>query len=120
MRTAIITIGLAVLLLGGPAIAVENKDFYSDGNIMPGEQWNIVNIYDTPPDYTTVDMSGGLVDNLIPHNYSIFNMTDGKIFTLIAFDNSTNNLSGGSIYTLDARGESVADTTRPGSFECSA
>jgi hypothetical protein len=40
---------LVLLLVIGQAGASENKDFYSDGDIMTGEQWNVVNIYDTPP-----------------------------------------------------------------------
>ena len=98
---------LVLLLVIGQAGASENKDFYSDGDIMTGEQWNVVNIYDTPPNRTIVDMSGGLVDNLKPQNFSTFNMTDGKISTLIALDNSISNLSGGSVYTIGAMGTSV-------------
>lgn len=98
-----------MLLAAGQAGASGNKDFYSDGNIVSGEQWNVVNIYDTPPNHTTVDMSGGYVDNLIPNNFSTFNMTGGNISTLFAFDNSTSNLLGGSVYALNARGASVVN-----------
>ncbi len=107
MKTAIITIGLVVLLVGGSASAVENKDFYSDGNIMTGEQWNIVSIYDTPPDHTTVNMLGGLVDVLKPYNASTFNMTFGEIYTLSAWEFSTVNVSGGSLSHIFAEEYSI-------------
>jgi hypothetical protein len=95
MRRAIITIGLVVMFFWGSANAIESKNFYSDGNIMPNEQWNAVSIYDTPPAHTTVNMTGGNVSSMHTYDAIILNMTNGRIEQLYANEFSTVNVSGG-------------------------
>jgi hypothetical protein len=96
MKSVIITIAAVVLMLSAvsPANTVGNKDFYSSGQILSGEQWNVVSIYDTPPDHTTVNMVGGFVDAMTTYDYSTLNVTAGQVSSLGAIDHSTVNISG--------------------------
>jgi len=102
MKTKIITILAAVMFLPvSQAQAV--LDIYSDTVIQEGDYYDtVVNVYDTPPDHTTVDMTGGFVHILKPYDSSIINMTGGEILTLETFNTSTANISGGSIYGVSA------------------
>ena len=112
MKTKILTIMLLFILLSfsNDLKALNgNIDFYSDGNVMPGEIWNVVSIYDTPTSHTTVNMLGGRIDVLRTFNSSTFNMSSGETYTMITWDNSISNLSGGSIYTLDTVGNSIVN-----------
>jgi hypothetical protein len=107
MRRTIITIGFAILLAGGQGLA---KDFYSDGNIVAGEYWGSASIYDTPPNHTTVNMSGGQVDTTSTFDTSIFNMTGGKMSHLYSYEFSTANISGNdhsNPFDIYARDQSV-------------
>ena len=103
MKTKIITI-LAVAALLLPLSQVQaDLFFYSDTVIQEGDYYDtVVNVYDTPPDHTTVDMTGGFVHYLRPYDSSIINMTGGEILTLEAYNTSTANISGGSIYGVSA------------------
>ena len=109
MRRVMITIGLVVMLFCEWANAVESKTFYSDGNIMPNEQWNAISIYDTPPAHTTVNMTGGNVLSMYTYDASILNMTDGRIDRLNSYEYSTVNVSGGvpGYISLDALDQST-------------
>jgi hypothetical protein len=94
MKTKIvlmITIGL-IVFLSSITFAADNKDFYESGQIVDGEVWNMVNIYN---DGTVVDMSGGMCDFVGTHDRSTFNMTDGHADGR-ADDYSTANISGGT------------------------
>jgi len=77
-------------------------DFYEDGTIDPGDEYWNVGVYDTPPDHTTVDMTGGLVDSMGAYDESTVNMTGGTVNTLRSANLSTVNVSGGSVYSLKA------------------
>jgi hypothetical protein len=93
---------IALLFVVCPAKGVENKDFYSSGQILPGEQWNTVRIFN---DGTVVDMLGGQIDDLVTFNISTFNMFGGEISkhnipSIIDIGiSSTLNVSGGMIDT---------------------
>jgi len=76
MKAAIITIGLVVLLISGSSSAAEDKYFYSSGQILPGETWHYVYIYN---DNTIVDMLGGQIDSLFTSNISSFNILGGEV-----------------------------------------
>ena len=104
MKTKIITILLAVMFL--PVSQVQaDLFFYSDTVIQEGDYYDtVVNVYDTPPDHTTVDMTGGFVHYLRSYDSSIINMNGGEILTLETFNTSTANISGGdvrSVFTWD-------------------
>jgi hypothetical protein len=109
MRMAIITIGLLLLLVGGQSSA---KYFYSDGNIMAGDNWPSAFIYDTPPNHTTVNMSGGQVTSINTYDASILNMTGGILNNLYSFEFSTANVSGndsGSRLDIQAGDNSIVN-----------
>ena len=73
--------------------------FTSDGTIKDGDEWWGVAIYDTPPNHTTVTMTGGNVIDagIAVHNAATLNMSGGGIWGggLNALDQSTINISGG-------------------------
>lgn len=111
MKTKVITILAAVMFLPvSQAQAV--LDIYSDAVIQEGDYYDtVVNVYDTPPDYTTVDMTGGFVHNLRSYDSSIINMAGGEILTLEAYNTSIANVSGGSVAGLDAWNHSTVNFT---------
>ncbi|PKL42467.1 MAG: hypothetical protein CVV39_08885 [Planctomycetes bacterium HGW-Planctomycetes-1] len=83
-------------------------NIYSDTTISSGE-YGTVNIYDTPPDQTTVTMTGGTAESVWAYNSSIFNMQNGNVsFVVSVFDNSTAVISGGSIQYLQLSYSGVA------------
>jgi hypothetical protein len=104
MKTVIVTIGLAILIFSGSAMAVENRYFYSSGKILPGEEWANVYVYN---DSTVVDMNGGLVDSIGAFNTSTVNITDGLAYTIDAHDQSTINITGGHTYWPHAMDNSI-------------
>jgi len=100
----IIIVTLAMVLCVGisQVHAAMDWDFYEDGTIDPcDEYWN-VGVYDTPPDHTTVDMSGGLVDSIGAYDESTVNISGGYVSTIGAFDFSNVNVFGGSVRGLHA------------------
>ena len=101
MKKIIVTILLVVLLIGTRQSRAVDVDFYSDGVIEDGDVYNVVRIYDTPPDHTTVDMIGGLVDTLFTHDESAVNFSGGYVATLRSYDSSTVNVFGSAIGSLN-------------------
>jgi len=95
----ILTISLIFLCVGQFAFAdvPPSKTFNSDGTIQDGDTWYGVSIYDTPPNHTTVNMTGGLiVDNGIAvHNAATFNFSGGSSGWITAYDQSTANIIDG-------------------------
>ena len=67
--------------------------FYADGVIQAGDIYDIVEVYDTPPARTTVDMTGGQVDSMSTFDTSVVNI-GGSVGFLQTNDSSTVNLSG--------------------------
>jgi hypothetical protein len=101
MKTRIRVIMAGVVLLAAwPAQGVlEDKIFTSSGQILPGEEWNSVYVYN---DDTVVDMLGGFVEGLATYDGSTVNVTAGSINGLNAHQFSTANVSGGTVLTLAA------------------
>jgi hypothetical protein len=98
-----------LLLVGG---RVSAKEFYSDGNIMAGDNWPSASIYDTPPNHTTVNMSGGQVTSISTYDTSILNITGGILNNLYSFEFSTANISGndsGSRLDIQAGDNSIVN-----------
>jgi len=109
MKTKIITIlALAQILCftASELSALEDKIFTSSGQILDGEEWNNVHIYN---DDTIVDMLGGLVDSIGTHDTSTVNITGGHVNTLVALELSTSNISDGFVYGLDACDYSIVN-----------
>ena len=100
MKTPLLLLtAVIVVLTGGRAHAVPDKTFTSSGQILPGESWNLVYIYN---DDTIVDMLGGWVDTLCTYDESTLNLSGGEINTFNAYESSTVNAFGGTIYSLTA------------------
>ncbi len=103
-------ISLVGVLLVPRSAEAAMKVFTSDGVIQQGDSYDRVEVYDTPPLRTTVDMTGGYVgreDNvntgLFTYDSSTVNMTGGHAFRLYTHDSSTVNISasggaGGDLY----------------------
>jgi len=103
MRITIITIMSAVFVMSISNVQAQiDWDFYDDGTIDPCDEYNNVGVYDTPPDHTTVDMLGGMVDSMGAFNESTINVSGGSVNSLYSFDFSNVNVLGGSVYGLDA------------------
>jgi len=92
MGKIILITSTPILFFACSAQAV-NKDFYSSGQILPGESWDLVNIYN---DDTVVDMLGGTADWIGTHNASTLNITGGSA-DVEAADSSIISMLGGSI-----------------------
>jgi hypothetical protein len=95
-----LTISLICLFVSQYAFAEYNppwKNFTSDGTIQDGDSWWGVGIYDTFPNHTTVNMTGGMiVDNGIAvHDAATFNFSGGTPGGIGAHDQSTVNILGG-------------------------
>lgn len=109
MKTKIITM-LAVIMLVPVSQVHAVLDIYSNTVIQEGDYYDtLVNVYDTPPDHTTVDMTGGFVHNLKSFDSSTVNMTGGEILTLDAYKTSTANVSGGYVHYVHAWAHSLVN-----------
>lgn len=100
MKAKLFTIILAVILFTASGLyAVPDKIFTSSGQILPGEEWENVYIYN---DETLVNMTGGLVDSIGTYDASMVNVTDGSVNTLDALEFSIANISGGYVHGASA------------------
>jgi hypothetical protein len=95
----IITI-LAVVLLFGACPVYAIWDIYSDTDIYSGF-YDLINIYDTPPDNTTVNMYGGGADFITTYDGSTLNIMCGSA-DIGAADFSIINMLGGDIGYIQA------------------
>lgn len=95
-----VTLNDATLLIEGTVISEPAADvnFYSDNIIEDGDVYNIVRIFDTPPDHTTIDMFGGSINQLRTYDSSTVNVYGGEIPGGIeSYNGSTVNIYGGEI-----------------------
>jgi hypothetical protein len=91
-----VVVTIVMVLCGvSSASAVPDWDIYSDTDIYDG-QYNLINIYDTPPDHTTVNMYGGSADFVGTFDSSTLNFYSGNA-EVGAFDTSIINISGGTL-----------------------
>jgi hypothetical protein len=107
LKLIIILGGLAagIVLVRGPVVCGNTvKIFYSDGVIQQGDGYDRVEVYDTPPSHTTVNMSGGYVGRLpvvdtglFTYDASIVNISGGIVEYLHTHNSSTVNISGGVV-----------------------
>ena len=97
-RKKILTILASVMLFEVCPAQAANVDFYSDAIIRPGDVYDIVSVYDTPPLNTKVDMFGGSILGFHTYDSSTFNILAGEIrgggYTS---NSSTVNIYGGTI-----------------------
>ncbi|MDD5134602.1 MAG: PEP-CTERM sorting domain-containing protein [Phycisphaerae bacterium] len=109
MKTRLGKFVLAVLILCTISqfayAAPDYKTFYSDGTIQEGDEWWGVEIYDTPPNHTTVNMTGGVIvdDGIRVYDAATFNFSGGSPGGIEARDQSTVNIidSLSSVYATD-------------------
>jgi len=101
-RKKLLTILAVVMLCGVCSVQAGNVDFYSDAIIRPGEVYDIVSVYDTPPVPTVVHMFGGSIKSVHSYDSSTFNIHEGELCRgIFARDSSTVNILGGAI-SLDS------------------
>ena len=137
MKTEIVSI-MAVCFCAiafcAPSARAVNVDFYNDATIQNGDIYNVVNVYDSPPDQTNIHMTGGGVDLMRTYDYCTINLTGGGINTLGARGYSTVNIfgeaqiqsagvnewgslniSGGKLNSAGATGQSMLNISGTGS-----
>jgi len=75
------------------------KVFTSDGVIQDGDYFYGVEIRDTPPGHTTVDMTGGSVEQpgMFTYDQSVLNVSGGFVYNLESRDSSTVNFIRGTV-----------------------
>jgi len=113
MKTKICIIITAIIFFTASEVAaVEDKIFTSSGQIVEGEFWSNVYIYN---DDTIVDMLGGHLDSIGTYDASTVNVTGGHVNTLDAHEISTANISGGYVYGLSTRDSGTAFLSDMGS-----
>jgi len=108
MKTKVFAILIVLMFFGVNLAQAVDVDFYSDAIIRPGEDYDTVSVYDTPPVPTVVHMFGGSIKSVHSYDSSTFNIHEGDLCRgIFARDSSTVNILGGAI-SLD--GLSVGDS----------
>jgi len=74
-----------------------DRDFYSDANIVEGDWYGLVRIYDTPPYHTTVNMTGGSLSIAKLYDSSTLNIFGGYLMEAESYNTSILNFFGGNI-----------------------
>jgi hypothetical protein len=92
MKTKIITIvAAAIILFGACNVHATTIAFFTDGVIQEGDEYVSVGVYSN----ATVDMTGGMVTSqLTAYDFSTVNISGGILEAIISTDTSTVNLSG--------------------------
>jgi len=73
-------------------------DIYGNATIFPGEEYEDVSVFDTPPEHTIVDMLGGGLLTLSTYDFSTTNIHGGEITLGIdTYDSSAVNIYDGTI-----------------------
>ncbi|MHC4499398.1 MAG: PEP-CTERM sorting domain-containing protein [Planctomycetota bacterium] len=98
-------ITVVVACAASEVLAVGDKAFTSSGQILAGEEWDSVSIYN---DDTVVDMLGGTVDSIGTYDASTLKVFAGYVSTLDALEYSTVNISAGFVYGLVVSNQAVA------------
>jgi hypothetical protein len=90
---------LVVLVHPGTVSYATTIAFYSDGVIQKGETYDKVDVYDTPPAHTTVDMTGGQVNRpgMFTYDATTVNISGGYVNSLRTYGSSIVNILGGSV-----------------------
>jgi len=98
MKTKIITMVAMLMLLLASQVQAIDVDFYSDATIGSGDVYDWVYVYDTPPDYTIVDMYDGSVFVFVTYDSSTVNIYGGELeWGIVAYELSTVNIYDGTI-----------------------
>jgi hypothetical protein len=103
-----LAITLFAILFAFPicANATITKDFYTDGSVVDGNYFDVINVWNS----ATVNMSGGQVSTFCTYQTSTLDLSEGLINDLIVCNSSNVNLTGGQIgYYLGAFDSSVVN-----------
>lgn len=92
MKKVVAIIIMVLLVTGVCNVHAESIVFTESGQILEGEVWDFVDIYN---DDTVVDMFGGVADYITTYDWSTLNVTGGSA-DFGAVDYSTMNISGGT------------------------
>jgi hypothetical protein len=130
MRRQWLLLPALALLAGFGSRLHANLTITSDLTIQTGYVYpEVLWVYDSPPETTTVtmtggnvyalglydgsvlDFSGGYVDYIVPRDSATVNMTDGGTYNIRAYNSSHVNFSGGSVTYLAAFDASTVDIT---------
>jgi hypothetical protein len=106
MKINIMILLTIVIFSGANGLHGADIDFYDDGIIQSGDEYDNVNVYNE----ATVDMSGGVVSDLFTNVSSAANFYDGEIWRAYCRDNSTFNMYGGAIHqSFGVSGNGIAN-----------
>jgi hypothetical protein len=72
-----------------------------------GEAYGSVEVYDSPPDHTVLDVRGGSISDLSLHDASSLNLHTGSVSYILGLNSSTVNLIDGTTLVLVARDSST-------------
>jgi hypothetical protein len=107
-------IAIGVVLCASATQAAIEKVFTSDGIIQTGDIYDKVEVRDTKPFRTTVNMTGGMIGHpgdpqsgMFTYDSSTVNISGGKLLVLHTCNSSTINVSGG---VIGFPGENVRET----------
>jgi len=100
MRIVFLFVPVLILLSSSLAQAVDVWNITEDTDIHSGF-YPFINIYDTHPEHTTVNMYGGGSDYIATYDESTLNFYDGSA-QVGACDNSIINITGGTLNGVDA------------------
>ncbi len=101
-----VVIILAVCFLSVAVNAAMDWDIYNDATIEDGDVYGTVNIYDTPPDQTLVEMLGGDISTCTINDSALLNYNGGDISVLKQYDFSISYIDSVDIPTMYLYGES--------------
>lgn len=82
------------LLVAAKACLAEVITWNSDRTVVTGDSYGFVEVVDTPPDPTTVDILGGFIESLTVRTSSIVNAHGGTVASLSAHEEGTVNIYG--------------------------
>jgi hypothetical protein len=106
-------VAISVVLYATASHAGIEKVFTSDGVIQTGDIYDKVEVRDTKPLRTVVNMKGGFIDSpgMFTYDSSFVNILDGVVLFLHTYNSSTVNVRGGSI-GRDASGAGTVVTAK--------
>ena len=105
LKFLFLTIGFVFIAAVSQAQA--SWEIYNDTDIHSGT-YGLIDIYDSPPDNTTVNFYGDLADYIGTHDSSILNFFSGEA-ELQAMDTSTINISGGTLSSVWAWDDAIVN-----------
>ena len=98
--TVLLFVPVLILLSPLTSQTLGSWEIYNDTDITSGT-YGLIDIYDSPPDNTTVNFYGDLADYIGTHDSSTLNMYEG-IADVRSRDNSTINIFGGTLSLAEA------------------